>query len=106
MLLTLGNALDVWGYATLCRSLSIVAEARILKTHGPYRFIRHPIYLGQFISQGAIWLVLVRLQPIWALFYVAFIAMQLYRSRVEDRVLERAFGDRYRAWKKKTFWFV
>lgn len=106
ILLSVGNTLDVWGYATLCRSLSIVAEARVLKTHGPYRLVRHPIYLGQFITQAAFWLILVRLQPIWVLFYFAFVTMQLYRSRLEDRVLENAFGDPYRAWKRRTFWFV
>lgn len=106
LLLVVGNGFDVWGYGTLCRSLSIVAEARILKTRGPYRLVRHPIYLGQFIAQAGFWLVLVRLQLVWIVFYVVFVAMQLYRSRVEDRVLERAFGESYVRWKRRTFWFV
>lgn len=105
-MLTVGNALDVWGYATLCRSLSIVAEARQLKTSGPYRYIRHPIYLGQFIAQAGFWLVLVELRTVWAIFYLLFVAMQLYRSRIEDLVLAEAFGDKYADYKRKTFWFV
>lgn len=105
-LLSAGLALEVWGYATLFRSLAIVAEARELKVSGPYRLARHPIYFGQFLAQAGYWLVLLRLQLVWVVFYALFVTMQLYRSRLEDGVLERAFGERYVAWKRKTFWFV
>jgi protein-S-isoprenylcysteine O-methyltransferase Ste14 len=106
MLLCVGNGLDVWGYGTLFRSLSIVAEARQLRTGGPYRYVRHPIYLGQFIAQAGVWLVLVRLQLIWVVFYLVFVAMQLRRARVEEAVLAAAFGEPYLAWKRRTFWFI
>jgi len=106
ILLTIGNALDVWGYGTLFRSLSIVAEARVLKTRGPYRFIRHPIYLGQFISQAGFWLVLVRLQAVWVAFYLLFVVMQLYRARIEETVLENEFGASYADYRRRTYWFV
>ncbi len=105
VLLTVGNALDVWGYATLFRSFSIVAEARDLKITGPYRFVRHPVYLGQLFAQAGIWLVLIDFSVVWVAFYTVFAALQLYRSWIEDQVLERAFGESYRLWKKRTFWF-
>lgn len=101
-----GNALDVWGYAKLFRSVSIVAEARELIVSGPYRVVRHPVYLGQIIAQAGVWLFFAPLHFVWVSFLACFVAMQLYRGRVEDDVLERAFGERYRAWKDKTFWFV
>ena len=105
LLLCIGLFLQVWSYVYLARSLSIVAEARELVTRGPFRFIRHPIYLGQFIAQAAFWLILVRLQAVWVVFYVIFVAMQLYRARIEEQVLADAFGEPYRELKKKTFWF-
>jgi len=103
-LIALGNVIDIWGYLTLRRSISIVAEARELVTHGPYRWVRHPIYLGQFIAQAGVWLVLQQGKPYWALFYAVFVAMQLYRSRVEERVLHEAFGERFHAWRQRAYW--
>ncbi len=105
-LIIVGNMLDVWGYATLLRSLSIVAEARVLKVHGPYRIARHPIYLGQFLAQGGMWLFYANTHVVWIAFWAVFVTMQLIRSKIEEGVLERAFGEAYREYKNKTFWFV
>ena len=105
-LIVVGNLIDVSGYATLFRSVSIAAEARELKVTGLYRIVRHPIYLGQILAQAGVWLFYARTHVVWITFYVAFVAMQLYRSRLEDRVLQRAFGEPYLTWKRRTFWFV
>jgi protein-S-isoprenylcysteine O-methyltransferase Ste14 len=58
------------------------------------------------LAQGAIWLVLPRLQWTWAVFFAAFVGMQLYRARVEEGVLEDTFGETYRVYKRRTFWFM
>jgi len=105
-LIVLGILIEIWGYAVLFRSVSIVAEARQLKVIGPYRLARHPIYLGQFFAQGGLWLFYAQTHVVWIAFYLCFVAMQLYRARVEEAVLERAFGETYLAWKRKTFWFA
>lgn len=105
-MITVGNVLDIWGYAVLTRSFSIVPEARKLRTTGPYRFVRHPVYLGQFIAQGGVWLFFARLHVVWIGFYIVFVGLQLYRSKLEDRVLAEVLGDECRQWQKRTFWFV
>jgi protein-S-isoprenylcysteine O-methyltransferase Ste14 len=104
-LMSIGNGMDVWGYSTLFRSLSIVAEARVLKQRGAYRWIRHPIYLGQFLAQAGFYLLLVHLQVKWIIFYLIYVAMQLYRSGVEERVLIEAFGEEYQRYRRKAWWF-
>jgi len=104
-LVILGNVIDVWSYAALFRSISIVAEARVLKTAGPYRFVRHPVYLGQFLAQAGVWLVLANTHLVWVGFYLCFVVMQLYRSRIEEEVLERHFGEEYRAYRQRAWWF-
>lgn len=106
VLITVGNVLDVWGYAVLCRSFSIVPEARVLKTTGPYRLVRHPIYLGQFVAQAGVWLCFATWHAVWIGLYMLFVALQLVRSRLEDQVLADAFGEEYQEWKQRTFWFV
>ena len=105
-MIIVGNAVDLSGYATLFRSFSIVPEARELKTTGLYRFVRHPVYLGQFISQAGVWLIFAPAHWGWWSFYVVFIALQLWRTKREDVVLERAFGHDFRSWKERTYWFV
>ncbi len=105
-LIMLGNVIDLSGYVTLFRSFSIVPEARKLKTSGLYRFVRHPVYLGQFIAQAGVWLIFAPPFWCWWAFYATFVALQLWRTKREDAILERAFGQEYRSWKERTFWFV
>ena len=104
-LIVLGNAIDVWGYLVLRRSFSIVPEARKLVTGGPYRFIRHPVYFGQLLAQAGIYLCFATFHGGWVIFYAGFTCIQLYRSRLEERVLEEAFNQDYREFKTRSRWF-
>jgi len=86
----------------LGRSFAIRAKARQLVTQGIYSKIRNPIYVF-----GAVFLagfVLVIRRPILWLLLVAVVIMQTVRARREARVLEAAFGDAYREYRRKT-WF-
>ena len=100
----IGNGLDVWAYAKLFRSFSVVPEARELVTAGPYRVDRHPVYLGQIIAQAGVWFFFAAFHGGWILFWAVFVAIQLYRSRLEENVLIEAFGDDYRRFASKAWW--
>ena len=86
----------------LGRSFAIKAEAHQLVTHGIYSKIRNPIYVfGTVLITG---FVLLIHRPVLWLLVPAVIIMQTLRAHREARVLEAAFGDAYREYRRKT-WF-
>jgi protein-S-isoprenylcysteine O-methyltransferase Ste14 len=92
-----GTLFTIWSLATLGRCFGVFPEARGMVRRGPYRWVRHPVYLGEIVAGfGA---VLVR--PQWAVLaiFVLFIALQYWRALNEERALEEAFPEyaEYRA---------
>ncbi len=86
----------------LGRSFAIRAEAHQLVTHGIYSKIRNPIYVfGTILISG---FVLIIHKPAGWLLVLAIIILQIIRAHREARVLETAFGDAYREYRRKT-WF-
>jgi protein-S-isoprenylcysteine O-methyltransferase Ste14 len=86
----------------LGKSFAIKAQARELVTRGIYSKIRNPIYVFGAVAVAGFVLILHR--PILWLFLVAIVIMQTLRARREAQVLEGAFGDAYREYRRKT-WF-
>jgi protein-S-isoprenylcysteine O-methyltransferase Ste14 len=86
----------------LGRSFSVKAEAHKLVTTGLYSKIRNPIYVfGMVMITG---LILILGRPEGWLVVAAAMVGQTIRARREARVLEAAFGDAYREYRRKT-WF-
>ncbi|RPI62327.1 MAG: isoprenylcysteine carboxylmethyltransferase family protein [Ignavibacteriales bacterium] len=71
-----------------------------LVTKGPFKFIRHPQYLSQFLMDigGAAATLSLILAPL-ALIQIPFLFM---RASMEDKLLEKHFGENFRSYKKKT----
>jgi protein-S-isoprenylcysteine O-methyltransferase Ste14 len=90
-LLLIGNVMAVAILIRLGRSFSIMAEARRLVIDGPYRIIRHPLYLAE---QIAILGAFIQFASPWAaLLVLAQFGFQLQRMRNEERVLLQTFPD-------------
>jgi protein-S-isoprenylcysteine O-methyltransferase Ste14 len=104
-----GSALVVAGVAGIAaaryqlgKSFSLRAEARELVTRGIYSKIRNPIYVFGVIMLAGIVLALHR--PMLWLLLPVIVAMQTLRAHREAQVLEAAFGDAYREYRRRT-WF-
>jgi protein-S-isoprenylcysteine O-methyltransferase Ste14 len=96
-LMLAGTLLAFWSAWSLGRSFSLLPQARQLVTSGPYRYVRHPIYLGGFlITLGEVWL---RWSPLVVALNIVFVAAQVARLRYEEALLERTFPEyaEYRA---------
>ncbi|HEY0492526.1 MAG TPA: isoprenylcysteine carboxylmethyltransferase family protein [Candidatus Dormibacteraeota bacterium] len=91
MLLACGMIWAIYSLSYLRNRFSIVPEARGLVTSGPYRFARHPIYLGE-IAAG-LGLVLPTILTAHLAVFVVFVGAQLLRTYYEERVLRRVFPE-------------
>jgi protein-S-isoprenylcysteine O-methyltransferase Ste14 len=95
----LAFSMELFGLAHLRRNLSIIPEARRLVTSGPYRFVRHPLYLGEVLA--AVSAVLAN-PGLWAAVSIPpFVAVQLLRAHFEEQLLARTFPQ-YDAYRRRT----
>jgi protein-S-isoprenylcysteine O-methyltransferase Ste14 len=78
--------LILWSLCTLGSSFGIAPADRGLVVQGPYRFVRHPMYLGELILRFV--LVVASPQPFWsALFALALVAVQVARILREEKAI-------------------
>ncbi len=98
-----GAGICLWALARLQLGTSFSGEARAtaLVTTGLYSKIRNPIYVF-----GGIFLVglFTFIDPYLLLLLLVIVPVQIVRLRKEAAVLEAAFGDAYRDYKRQT-WF-
>ncbi len=101
-LLALGAAAAAWALAVF-RSYRLQATLEAgheLCEAGPFRFVRHPIYLafGLLGLGSALWAPTV---ATWTVAALLWLVADL-RARGEERLLEDTFGDRYRRYRDGT----
>jgi protein-S-isoprenylcysteine O-methyltransferase Ste14 len=100
--LILAGLLNLVSLFALRRSFAIMAEARVLVRRGPYRWVRHPMYLAHFVIFLCV--MLLRFAPATLALYVVFIAGQIVRARIEERKLAETFPE-YGEYRRTTGMF-
>lgn len=102
-LFVIGLTIMIVGQITLWRNYSgfvVIKKGHQLITHGIYRFIRNPIYLGAIMVFTGL--------PVYAASVYGFLAMLvmipifLFRIKMEEKKLAEHFGDEYEAYRNTT----
>ena len=84
------STFGVYALLYLRNNFSIIPEARRFVTAGPYRYVRHPVYVAEI--GVAVSLALQGDLHIWStLILVPFVGVQIVRSRFEERLLGNTF---------------
>jgi protein-S-isoprenylcysteine O-methyltransferase Ste14 len=76
-----------------------------LVTTGPYRWVRHPLYLSMIIIQIGIGIALRSLGGIISLFLLFFPTV-LYRAMLEEKALYRKFGSAWSDYHQSTKFLI
>lgn len=98
----IGIPLIVLARRQLGSAFAFTPQAKGLVTQGLYSRIPHPMYvfldlalLGGIIMLRQTWLLVL-----WA----GLVVVQALQARREAQILERAFGDAYRDYRRRTWW--
>ena len=95
-LLLAGCALLVWTFRSLGKNLTdtvVTREKHTLVVHGPYRWIRHPLYSSAALLAAGMSLIAAN----WFFFAtgVALLCVLVMRTRTEEENLVARFGESY-----------
>ncbi|MCK4251743.1 isoprenylcysteine carboxylmethyltransferase family protein [candidate division WOR-3 bacterium] len=104
LLLGIGIWLNLWADGLFKKENTTVKpfeKSSALILEGPFRFSRHPMYLGMVIVLLGVAIILGSL--ITFLMPIAFfISMQIVFIRHEERALEQIFGQKYLDYKNRV----
>jgi len=103
MIIILGMLLSIFALLALGRNVSIIPQARKLVRHGPYRLVRHPLYLGELICVLGIVVAEITIPKITV--FLLFMTAQIYRSLWEEKLLISTFPE-YKEYSSKKRRFI
>jgi protein-S-isoprenylcysteine O-methyltransferase Ste14 len=93
-----GTGFQLYGKLSLGRSFGIVAANRGVVSSGPYRLVRHPIYLGYLVTHAGF--LLSNMGARNAVIYGAAYVLQVARIYAEERILSE--DGRYREYLRRV----
>ena len=99
VLLVIGPVVGLWGLLYLGRSFGIFVEVRKVVLGGPYRWVRHPMYLGWICMYAG--LALMYFCAAYFILVPIHIFLLQYRARLEEAELS-GYSAEYREYLKRT----
>ena len=87
---------------TLGHSLAVLPGTDRLVTHGVYRYLRHPIYIGVILTLGGLFLACGSTICLIYVFVVV-VPLNIFRARAEEVVLQEQLGEAYQQYRAGTF---
>ncbi len=102
-----GMAIAVWAGAHLKAGTLGIVEPRLngLITGGPFRYVRHPVYLGMSIAMLGVAIALRSWLGL-ATVLLLFLPSEVHRAFLEERGLRRKFGRQWETYANRTGFFL
>lgn len=104
LMFALFSWLQIAAYKSLGNSYApdiVILKDHKLHTKGLYRFIRHPQYLGQILSDLGAGIALLSYMVFPLVIFVE-IPLFLMRAKAEEKILSKYFKEEYSEYKKKS----
>ena len=103
LIVVAGMSLVAWAAIHIKEAFLGEVEPRldILVQDGPYRFVRHPVYLGMTIAFVGLTISL-RSWPGMIGVFLLFLPSEIYRARLKEKALARKFGGKWKNYATQT----
>lgn len=99
----IGSILMIWAPLHLGKQFSglvTIQKDHKLITDGPYKYIRHPRYLGGIL--GVFGIALIFISIIGILLAIGVTILLIWRIIDEEKLLHETFGDEWEEYRKRT----
>ena len=99
---------QIWSFKYLGKNYSqeiIVTKDHELITSGPYKFIRHPQYLSQLLSDLGAGVALGGFVAV-PLIILLEIPLFVLRAKKEEEIMKQHFGDKFLEYKKQSGFMI
>lgn len=100
--------LQVWAYKIMGKNYSqevIISKKQELVTSGPFKFVRHPQYVSQLLSDIGAGVALAS-YLVLPMVILILIPLFILRAILEEKLLLKRFPEEYKEYKKKTGFLI
>ena len=108
-LLSLGVLLTIGGLLIWICVGSYMRRAlfdKTLVTGGPFKYVRHPMYLGIYIMLAGVGLLFFSASQVWFAVMLAFVPIWYLDGRVEERQMIEIHKSAYLNYRRRTGMFL